>query len=100
MQPNRFLVVFFYLLCLALGAYAQETGKHKDSQNETAGQLADYMARTAGKKFSGTVLVANDGEKLLHSGYGYSDDAREISNDTLTVYDIGSISKQFTAAAI
>jgi CubicO group peptidase (beta-lactamase class C family) len=50
--------------------------------------------------FSGTVLVARKGELILHKGYGLADRRRKAPCTTETVHDIGSITKQFTAAAI
>src|SRR5690606_37670464 len=50
-------------------------------------------------QFWGAALVARDGEVLLARGYGYAnDDLDPITGQTL--FDIGSISKMFTAAAI
>jgi CubicO group peptidase (beta-lactamase class C family) len=58
------------------------------------------MTSLAAAGFAGTVLVAKDGEILLHKGYGMADRQRKIPCDTETVFDIGSITKQFTSAAI
>jgi CubicO group peptidase (beta-lactamase class C family) len=59
-----------------------------------------YMRSLAAAGFAGTVLVAKEGEILLHKGYGMADRERKIPCDTSTVFDIGSITKQFTSAAI
>jgi CubicO group peptidase (beta-lactamase class C family) len=50
--------------------------------------------------FSGTVLVARAGRILLESGYGLADRACGVTNTPETTFRIGSITKQFTAAAI
>ncbi len=50
--------------------------------------------------FNGTVLVEVNGSTLLSQGYGYSDRERQRRNTPETLFDIGSITKQFTAAAI
>ncbi|MEM8889674.1 MAG: serine hydrolase domain-containing protein [Bacteroidota bacterium] len=50
--------------------------------------------------FTGAVLVAEKGEILLRKGYGESDRAKGVPNKPETIFDMGSISKQFTAAAI
>lgn len=54
----------------------------------------------AGSGFSGAVLVARGGEVILHAGYGMADreQARPFTADT--AFTTGSITKQFTAAAI
>ncbi len=63
-------------------------------------QLNDYLTRAAALGFAGAVLVAKDGRVILHKGYGLGDRERGIPITTETVFDIGSITKQFTAAAI
>jgi CubicO group peptidase (beta-lactamase class C family) len=50
--------------------------------------------------FQGVVLVAADGKVLLNKGYGFADAASQKPNDPSMVYQIGSVTKQFTAAAI
>src|SRR6185295_4908514 len=62
----------------------------------TGARLDLYMRSLAAAGFAGTVLVAREGEILLHKGYGMADRERKIPCDTSTVFDIGSITKQFT----
>lgn len=50
--------------------------------------------------FQGTVLVAKDGQIVFEKSYGYSDVENEIRNTNGTVYEIGQITKQFTAVGI
>jgi CubicO group peptidase (beta-lactamase class C family) len=63
-------------------------------------ELDRYMARLAAYGYSGSVLVARGGRVLLHQGYGLADRARRRPYTAETLFDIASISKQFTAAAI
>jgi CubicO group peptidase (beta-lactamase class C family) len=63
-------------------------------------RLDQYLARLERLGFSGAVLVASEGKVILHKGYGLADRERRIAYDSGTVFDIGSITKQFTAAAI
>jgi CubicO group peptidase (beta-lactamase class C family) len=62
--------------------------------------LDRYMARLAAYGYSGSVLVARGGRVLLHQGYGLADRARRRPYTAETLFDVASISKQFTAAAI
>lgn len=50
--------------------------------------------------FSGTILVAKGDDVLLDRGYGMTDYERHIKNGSQTVFEIGLITKQFTAIAI
>ena len=47
-----------------------------------------------------SVAVERDGKLLLAKGYGMADLEQDVAADTDTVYRIGSVTKQFTAAAI
>jgi CubicO group peptidase (beta-lactamase class C family) len=50
--------------------------------------------------FSGSVLIARNGEVLLTKGYGFADREHKISNTPQTKFRLGSITKQFTAMGI
>jgi D-alanyl-D-alanine carboxypeptidase len=50
--------------------------------------------------FSGALLVRRGDEVLLRRGLGPADREREIDNGPQTVFRIGSVSKQFTAALV
>lgn len=51
-------------------------------------------------KFNGSVLVAQKGQVLLQQGYGYKDVARKTKADANSLYQYGSVTKQFTSALI
>ena len=51
-------------------------------------------------RFMGSVLVMQNGKVLLDKGYGFADVATGRPDTPDTAYHIGSITKQFTAAAI
>jgi CubicO group peptidase (beta-lactamase class C family) len=51
-------------------------------------------------RFMGSVLVMQDGKILLDKGFGMADVSKGLPNTPDTAYHIGSITKQFTAAAI
>lgn len=63
--------------------------------------MAEYLAGLASAgRFSGTVLVARDGRVLLNAGYGLADRATGVRNGPQTIFQVGSVTKQFTAMAI
>jgi CubicO group peptidase (beta-lactamase class C family) len=63
-------------------------------------KISDYLTRITPFGFTGTVLIAS-GEEIIHSaGYGLANRRYKIENTTFTYHDIGSLTKQFTAAGI
>ena len=52
------------------------------------------------KRFTGAVLVARDGNVLLSKGYGQANLEWQIPNTPATKFRLGSLTKQFTAAAV
>jgi CubicO group peptidase (beta-lactamase class C family) len=65
---------------------------------ERMGQVV--RAAVDAEEFSGSVLVARDGEILLDRGYGFANREWRIPNDADTKFRLGSVTKQFTAVAI
>lgn len=51
-------------------------------------------------KLSGSVLVTQNGKTLLNRGYGSRNISDHLPNDTNTVFQVGSVTKQFTATVI
>jgi CubicO group peptidase (beta-lactamase class C family) len=63
--------------------------------------LTDKLDRwLVASDFKGSVLVAQGGNVVLRKGYGLADRENNVPYDADTVFSIGSITKQFTAAAI
>lgn len=64
-------------------------------------QMDQYMmAATTSGYFSGSVLVIRGEKVLLRKGYGLANQDLNVPNTPATKFRIGSISKQFAAAAI
>jgi CubicO group peptidase (beta-lactamase class C family) len=86
------------LLCL-LGF--SKAGVTAPMVEEPIAQAVDeYLNRIVPYGFSGAVLVAKDDRIILNKGYGMAVRAKNIPNTNTTVLSTGSITKQFTAAAI
>src|SRR5262245_21112153 len=67
---------------------------------EVTRALSEYFQKVAGLGFSGAVLVSRDNKVLIRNGYGWADQERRVPITPETVFDIGSITKVFTAVAI
>jgi CubicO group peptidase (beta-lactamase class C family) len=51
-------------------------------------------------RFNGNIMVAYDGSEIFHKSVGYSDPLKKEPAKPETIYQLASVSKQFTAAAI
>ena len=71
-------------------------------QGDDIGKRIDEIVRfrVENKEFTGSVLVAKGDEILLNKGYGLANREWNIPNTPTTKYRLGSVTKQFTTAAI
>ncbi len=56
--------------------------------------------RSAARDFNGTVLVAQRGQIIYEQAFGFANLEWKVPNDTRTKFEIGSITKQFTALLV
>lgn len=85
---------------LTLVLCASVIGCNDEEPKSLYSKLEDKMRYYQNRGFSGSVLIAHNGDVLLSNGYGFSDKQNEIANTPATVFDFGSLTKQFTGAAI
>ncbi|NUM80078.1 serine hydrolase [bacterium] len=88
-------ILLTWTLLFAIQIFAQTKNSF-----QTPDRINAYLTELEKVGFSGAVLVEIDGKKVISKGYGYSDQAHALKNETSTIFDIGSLTKQFTAAAI
>jgi CubicO group peptidase (beta-lactamase class C family) len=60
----------------------------------------EFLQQMTGEGFSGAVLISRQGQLLLKSGYGYADRDNKLRNTSETLFNVASIAKTFTAAAV
>ncbi len=74
---------------------------HKPASSEKASlqQRIDSLLGHA-PDFSGVVLVAEKGKTIYHRAFGYRHYPSQSLNDTSSIFELASVSKQFTAMAI
>jgi CubicO group peptidase (beta-lactamase class C family) len=85
-KPFLFInILFLFQSCLS-----QDTTKLEELMSAYAQQ----------HKFNGAVLVAYKGKVLLDKGYGLLNASDKTPNDRNSIFQIGSITKQFTATVI
>lgn len=78
-------------------------GLAADAPNDLAAKCDAYMqarAKYSATKFSGSVLVAKDGQIVYEHGFGLANREYDVLNTPQTRFRLASVSKQFTAAGI
>ncbi len=64
-------------------------------------ELHQYLLeKSAANEFSGTVLIAKDGDAIFQKAYGYASKRFAVPNGVDTKFNLGSINKIFTTVAI
>ncbi len=92
---KQFIITIVMLIFFVSSSCAQ-----KKRDNETIQRINNYLLELEKIGFDGSVLVELNGEKIISNGYGYSNKESKLKNSSATIFDIGSVTKQFTAAAI
>ena len=91
--------LFFTLLfTLTLGIFTANGQATKAIESKQ--KINKYLTELEKVGLNGSVLVAMNGEMIISKGYGFSDQEKKIYNTPKSLFDIGSITKQFTATAI
>src|SRR5215203_749248 len=101
------IIIFLasFLLCYISGA-AQDSRPTNAVESKTivAGtvgkKIDEYLNRSVPFGFSGVILVAQNDKIVLLDAYGLADSEHRIPVTVDTAFYIGSITKQFTAAAV
>jgi len=70
------------------------------AQNNTSLFDAYMKAETDLYRFNGNVLVSKNGNVIYKKSFGYADFDKKIKLDSNSIFDCGSISKEFTAMGI
>ncbi|OJJ22091.1 penicillin-binding protein [marine bacterium AO1-C] len=96
MKISVYLLLIFLSSAFRLQVQAQSV--QQDKQLRT--RIDQFLNQSAKKGFAGAVLVAKQGKVILSKGYGWADRKNKIPVTARTIFNVGSISKQFTAAAI
>ena len=88
----RKIFILAIALCIVYAGAAQNT----------TGNKIDSLINIYTKlyRFNGSALVARNGTVILNKGYGFRNAGDKVLNDGNTIFQLGSITKQFTSAVI
>ena len=76
--------------------------KYSDDTTQKVSHKLDSLLKRINKRhdFHGSILVAKEGKLIYQNQVGYADFRKKKSLDKESVYQLASVSKQFTATAI
>ncbi len=80
--------------------FASARPQSSDASTTAVAETRTYLKRLEKLGFAGVVLVAKGDAPLFAEGFGLADREHRVAWTPGTISDIGSITKQFTAAAI
>ena len=92
----------FIIICSILSALVVPMPCSAQHQNSyLTGRIDQVMqARSAAGEFNGSVLVARRGHIIYERGFGLANLEWNVPNDVNTKFEIGSMTKQFTALLV
>jgi len=94
------LVILYITLLLSTYTLSHGQNNKTSSNSNTKLRINNYLESCESNGFNGSVLVVKNDEVILNKGYGFANKEDSIPNISKTIFDIGSVTKQFTAAAI
>ncbi len=115
LRPSLLSLFFLFTACTSQSTTAPPAANAPDTESppeeaeaetpappNALAEKVDAFVEAAVKKgtFSGSVLVIDGGKTVLSKGYGFAARDKEEPNGPTTIFRIGSVSKQFTAAGI
>jgi D-alanyl-D-alanine carboxypeptidase len=100
MRRNVFLFPLLCLLLVATATSMTRDARHIDTSlaKRIDADVKNILQRTGTP--GATILIARHGQIIYRNAYGLADRERRRSAAVDTEYEIGSITKQFTAAAV
>ena len=96
---NRFIVLAALCLFVFQSASAQNAAAVSDKQ--IMAKIDEYMKSAVEvERFSGSILVARNGQAIVSKSYGMANVELDVPNTPNTVFRLASLTKQFTATAV
>jgi len=98
---KKTLLIMLYLITLNSSIHSARNNSDLTHENsELATRVDNYLKSASSLGFSGSIIISEGSEILLQKGYGLANRENRTDYSTNTIQSCGSITKQFTAAAI
>ncbi len=95
LKTYKTLGILLSFSLLSIASFAQTTSFH-DTIQKLDQLFAHFNTNTPG----GSLTVSRNGQLLYHKAFGMADLEHNLANTTETIFEAGSVSKQFTATAM
>lgn len=89
-----------YIVIVMILIYSYKTNENDKKIISAESKFSPLSEKLIRKEFSGVILVAEDDSILFNKAYGLKNSHNNEANSLNTIFDIGSITKQFTGAGI
>lgn len=100
-MKKYFLILLIGITCLISCKENTETTKFQSKTNPKALKLDTLYSELYDKgNFNGSVLVAENGNVIFEKSYGIADEQTNRKLNDSTIFELASVSKQFTAMGI
>ena len=99
-RPVVHTALIFAVVLAGVGVSTARGADKPIVSGDVGKRLDEYLSRIERFGYSGGALVVRGKDVVLMKSYGMSDRANHLPLTTDSVYNLGSITKQFTAAAI
>jgi CubicO group peptidase (beta-lactamase class C family) len=100
MTPIRRFVSVLTALIVAAGATGAAPHARQSAVRSEAARVDQVFARWTADTPGCAVGVSKEGAHVLEKAYGMADLEHDVRNTAETIFEAGSVSKQFTAAAV
>ncbi len=97
-STTKYCQVIFLFLLFTVGFFMAKAQYKKDSLSQKLDE--DLLSAHKLNKFNGSALIVERRNIVLQKSYGYKNVESHSLNDANTIFQIGSITKQFTATVI